>query len=255
VLTWFRELDRILRGDATRLSALREGRVETPTGGLLLLIVFLGAFYGACMGGYAIFNREVPEWRQVLASALKVPALFLLTLLVTYPSLYVFNALVGSRLRLAGLFRLLVAALAVTLAVLASFGPIVAFFSLTTSSYSFMSLFNVLLMAVAGFLGMLFLFRTLHRLTVAAEPPEVLPPEAPVPQQPAGALDRLEQPAGRRVVTVFACWVVLFAIVGAQMSWVLRPFIGDPEQPFSWFRPRSSHFFEAVLRALHRLLS
>ena len=42
-----------------------------------------------------------------------MPALFFLTLVVTFPSLYVFNALVGSRLNLLALFRLLVAALAV----------------------------------------------------------------------------------------------------------------------------------------------
>ena len=33
---------------------------------------------------------------QLVASMLKVPTLFFLTLLVTLPSLYVFNALVGS---------------------------------------------------------------------------------------------------------------------------------------------------------------
>jgi hypothetical protein len=39
------------------------------------------------------------------------------------------------------------------------------------------------------------------------------------------------------------------------MGWVLRPFIGDPNQPFTWFRPRESNFFEAVLNALHTLLT
>ena len=38
---------------------------------------------------------------QLFASAVKVPALFFLTLAVTFPSLYVFNALVGSRLAVA----------------------------------------------------------------------------------------------------------------------------------------------------------
>ena len=60
---------------------------------------------------------------------------------------------------------------------------------------------------------------------------------------------------GRHVKTVFRCWVVLFGLVGAQMGWVLRPFIGDPDRPFTWFRPRESNFFEAVLHALQDLLS
>jgi hypothetical protein len=47
----------------------------------------------------------------------------------------------------------------------------------------------------------------------------------------------------------------VFAIVGAQMSWVLRPFIGDPDLPFQWFRQRDSNFFIDVVRAIGRLLS
>jgi len=42
---------------------------------------------------------------------------------VTVPSLYVFNALVGSRLTVAAVVRLLVATLGVIVAVLASLGP------------------------------------------------------------------------------------------------------------------------------------
>jgi hypothetical protein len=39
------------------------------------------------------------------------------------------------------------------------------------------------------------------------------------------------------------------------MGWVLRPFVGNPGQPFSWLRPRQSNFFEAVINAIHALLS
>ena len=28
--------------------------------------------------------------------------------------------------------------------------------------------------------------------------------------------------------------MVVFGLVGAQMGWVLRPFIGNPNQPFQW---------------------
>jgi len=89
---------------------------------------------------------------QIVATMLKVPALFLLTLLVTGPSLYVFNALVGSRLAFRSMLRLIVAALAVMMALLASIGPIVAFFSFTTTSYPFMVTLNVIVYATAGFL-------------------------------------------------------------------------------------------------------
>lgn len=261
---WIRELDRILRGDATRPSALRRGQVEVPAGGLSVVIVLLGLTYGACMGCFALFKTGGPSWPQLLASAVKVPLLFFLTLLVTFPSLYVFNALVGSRLSLASALRLLIAALGVLLALLASLGPIVAFFSVITTSYSFMVLLNVAVFAVSGSLGLGFLLQTLHRLSLSPPAPVTpTPPSGPedealelVEIEPAGALDRMEnQVLGRHVKTVFRCWVVLFGLVGAQMGWVLRPFIGDPKSPFTWFRPRTSNFFEAVFHALADLLS
>jgi hypothetical protein len=249
--TWLRALDSILRGETTRLSRLQDGQIDIPTGGLTVLIVLLGAFHGTCMGWFALFNREVPEYRQLLASAVKVPALFLLTLLVTFPSLYVFNALVGSRLTFLALYRILIASLSITLAVLASFGPIVAFFSLTTSSYAFMVLLNVATFAVAGMLGLTFLLQTMHRLTLPTGP-GALPPSA----EPAGALDRVEGSIlGKNVRAVFVCWIVVFALVGAQMSWVLRPFIGDPNRDFAWFRPRESHFFESLWRTIVNLFA
>lgn len=262
---WVQAVDNILRGETTRVSRLREGPLDIPGGGLTVLIVLLGAFYGFCMGWLALFNRVWPDNAQVFASMLKVPALFLLTLLVTFPSLYVFNALVGSRLALQTLFRLLIAALAVTLSVLASFGPIVAFFSMTTTSYPFMVLLNVLLFGVAGALGLAFLLQTLHRLTLlshevppaptaAADVPVAEVVKAAVPVEPAGALEHVHGSIlGKNVKAVFFCWVVVFALVGAQMSWILRPFIGNPTQPFEWFRSRESNFFEAIGRTLTSL--
>lgn len=41
-------------------------------------------------------------------------------------------------------------------------------------------------------------------------------------------------------------WVVIYALVGAQMGWLLRPFIGSPDMPFTWFRERSGNVFQAL---------
>jgi hypothetical protein len=180
----------------------------------------------------------------------------------------VFNALVGSRLSLGALLRLLVAALGVMMALLASFGTIVVFFAVSTDSYAFMVLLNVVLFAVAGFLGLGFLLQTLHRLYNAQMTPASVPSVASVPPTPdappppleefpePGALDRLEgQVSSRNVRTVFRIWVLVFGLVGAQMGWVMRPFIGDPSKPFTFFRQRQSNFFEDVMRKTGDLLS
>jgi hypothetical protein len=209
--------------------------------------------------GYARPKGAEPV--QMLASMLKVPLLFYLTLLVTFPSLYVFNALVGSRLGLGTVVRLLVASLGVMVAVLSSLGPIVAFFSVSTASYPFMLLFNVVVYTVAGMLGMAFLLQTLHRMSVVDSQPRLPLSPSPAPESllfddPSGALDPLENRVlSKHVKTVFRLWVIVFALVGAQMGWVLRPFVGNPNAPFTWFRPRSSNFFQAVFQTFQNLFS
>ena len=268
----FRALDGILRGEATRPQLLQEGTFDLPVPGLALVITALAMLYGACMGVSSLIGRwSTPTrylgYEQIMASMAKVPMLFFLTLLITFPSLYVFNALVGSRLTIGALLRLLIAAMSVMLAVLASFGTIVGFFAVSTTSYPFMKLLNVIVFTIAGFMGLAFLLRTLQRLSWAhLEPYIALPligatPEggepATTPPTPAatGAPDRIsDRRSGANVYTIFKIWVIVFGLVGAQMGWVLRPFIGDPDMPFSFFRPRTSNFFEQILHTLSNLL-
>jgi hypothetical protein len=282
MLKWLKELDRILRGDATRMDTLQKADLQIHVPGLAVVILCLAMIYGVCMGFYSLTRPDGPLYLQSFATLLKVPALFFLTLLVTFPSLYVFNALVGSRLNLLTILRLLIAFLAVTLAVLASLGTIVAFFSVSTESYPFMVLLNVLTFALSGFLGLSFLLQTLNRLDVARRHVP-RPPAAPKaieveaenanesgkdddfelvtsvqaePNEDISALDRVgDATLAQKVRTVFTCWMIVFAIVGAQMSWVLRPFIGARSAPFQWFRPRGSNFFEAVFHTLLNLFS
>ena len=305
MLIWLRYLDRVIRGEATRPAALRNGEIEQPVGGLAILGIILGAIYGICMGCYALFQGGHAPLLQVFATTLKVPILFFLTLAVTFPSLYVFNAHVGSRLSVLSVLRLLVISLIVMLTVLASLGPIVAFFAASTTSYPFMLILNVLIFTIAGFLGLRYMLMTLHRLSLAivdsvhtpaftttqlvtpssppvmdfpgsfqtpqsaptVPPASVLPdPNAPTPppvartsvptppKPPSGALDNLAGSLiSKDVRTVFRVWIVVFGLVGAQMAWVLRPFLGSPQHTFSWFRPRESNFFEAILYALSHL--
>lgn len=43
---------------------------------------------------------------------------------------------------------------------------------------------------------------------------------------------------------MLAGWFVLYGVVGAQLSWFLRPFLGAPGQPFELVRGLRSNFFE-----------
>jgi hypothetical protein len=192
----------------------------------------LGAAYGACMGVFALLREGRDGGLQMLASTLKVPLLFLLTLAVTFPSLYVFSALAGSRLGALGTLRVVLVAILVDVAALAGLGPVTAFFASCTTSYAFIKLWNVLVFTVAGVLSLGFLHRTLGRLL-----------------EPA---DHGSRNPAKGIVVV---WSVVYGIVGAQMGWVLRPFIGYPHIGFEWFRQRESNVFENVLETIRALLS
>jgi hypothetical protein len=123
-----------------------------------------------------------------------------------------------------------------------------------------MVLMNVVMFAVAGFLGLNFLLQTLHRLTIA-EVATFIPPPVPAVQDmpseagtPTGALEPIEgRIVSNNVKVVFRIWIIVFGLVGAQMSWVLRPFIGNSKH-FVLFRPRGGNFFESVAQHLGHLL-
>ena len=234
-----RQLDRILRGEPLRDPAA----VTFALGPLVVLNVLLAATYGACLGAFAVLGRDDPEWRQVIASAAKVPLLFVVTLAVTFPSLYVFAALLGSRFRLVDLVRVVAAGTSVIVALLASFGPIVAFFAVSSTSYPFILLLNVAVFAVAGGFGVSYLYRAASH---AIPPPPV---EADEGEEERPRPRRVDDGIGK----VFLVWVTVFGLVGAQTGWILRPFVGSPDLPFTWFRPKQGSFFEGVGKSLESL--
>ena len=228
----------------------------TPARRLASIVLLLGGAYGIAMGLYATLRPAHASFAQLAATVVKVPLLFLLTLAVTYPSLYVVSALLDSRLRHAETLRLLLVSMCANLALLASLGPVTAFFTLSTESYEFMKLLNVLFFAVSGAAGVAFLNRALqavHRTTEDAPAPAAASGEDPEPRRAAVRPRGTERAASAQ--GILRIWVVIYGTVGAQMGWILRPFIGSPEQEFTLFRPRESNFFQAVFRALGRLLS
>lgn len=231
----FKSLDELLRGN--RIGAMTEGErplLEIPLRTFVPLAIGLGATYGFFMGWYRIarfWGTGVGDgYMQTLASMIKVPALFLLTLVVTFPSLYVFSALLGIRQSFHDLLRVLVSAMVVSLAVAASFGPILAFFTLSTESHAFMVVLNVILLGISGFVGVGFLTRAFRRLNT----------QAAVPGDGPG--------------TILLVWTIIYGAVGVQMAWLLRPFIGHPGAPFTWFRERSGNFIVGLFDNLGHLL-
>lgn len=275
---WIGQLDQLLRGEKTKPQSLQGSKLNIHPLGIAMVVGLLAVSYGLCMGSFALArgleagdSASIREGAmQTFASMAKMPLLYASTLCITFPSLYVFSALVGSRLQIGQVLKLLISALAVNLAVLASLGPIVAFFSVSTPSYNFVLLLNVLCCALAGMLGLVFLLQTLYRMT---DPAQAMVVEASIETSevsqtagdagarfeaakavPPGPLKRTPQHIlGRHVRKVFWIWIFVFGLVGTQMGWVLRPFIGSPSKPFTWFRARESNVFEAILGAFQGL--
>lgn len=251
------DIDRLLRGGFTQPADLKVGKISIPIRNLLIAGVALGCTYGVFMGIYGATRPNNATYLQLLATAIKVPLLFLLTLMVCFPSLYVMSALAGSRLMFKATLRLLLAAVAINLALLTSFGPVVGFFTLSTQSYPFMVVLNVMFFGIAGVVGLLFLRKALNH--VFSDPP-VQPagmPSTPAddapPQPPPNPMGhhRKSDPG----LILFRAWLVVYGVVGCQMGWVLRPFVGSPSLEFELFRTRESNFFQGLLNAIQQLFS
>ncbi len=190
---------------------------------LLLVILSLNAIYGLTMGVKS-------GWQFMAASAIKTPLLFLLTLAVCYPVLYVINVLMGSKLSFLRTLALILAALAMTSILLASFALIALFFTLTGANYHFIKILHVAIFAFSGILGMVALWRG---LAASCEQSDLYP---------------------RQAMKVLRIWILIFGFVGVQMAWSMRPFVGEPGLPFQLFRAQEGNFYGAVFQSIKILL-
>jgi len=204
MLTALHRVDDVLRG---RPWAVRGGRPAGRIAQLVLLLVAFGAVYGAVMGGFGgVTGRRI--W-QVVFSGMKVPMLLLGTFALSLPSFFVVNTLLGLRSDFAYAVRALAATQVALTIVLASFAPLTVLWYVSFDSYPAAVLFNTLTFGSASLLAQRVL-RRLYRPLISHD---------------------------RRHRWLLWAWLAMYAFVGIQMAWVLRPFVGDPNMAPSFFRP------------------
>src|SRR4051794_27525033 len=139
------------------------------------------AVYGAVLGS---FHSVL----MALTSAVKLPLLFLVTLAICLPTLYLFNLVFGARLSVRQSLALVMVALTVTAMLAVAFAPISLFFLITAPDYNFFKLLNVVILALSALIGLRFLtggMRVLNDHGLLA--PKATPGEIPVSPAPAGA--------------------------------------------------------------------
>ena len=94
-----------------RLSFFEEVRTQRDLGAKLRSMVLSSLFYLALFGVVLGMSHS---WMQALMSAIKLPMLFLVTLLICLPTLYFFNLLYGSQLTFQQTTTLMMAAVTIT---------------------------------------------------------------------------------------------------------------------------------------------
>ncbi|HKT03868.1 MAG TPA: hypothetical protein VJT31_30425 [Rugosimonospora sp.] len=235
------------------------------------------AVYGIVLGA----SNSFP---QALSSMVKLPLLFLATLAICLPTLYLFNLVFGARLSMAQAIALIMVSITVTSVLTLAFAPISLFFLITAQNYFFIKLLNVAILVLTAIVGLRFLTAGMASLNayqvqrdrvaaVAAAPPLEVAEAAPALETAAvaegnGAVATAVATAIPTKVLVAApprspqstsmtllyIWILLFGFVGTQLAWTLRPFFGDPGHPFALFRHIDGTFYSDILHTISRLL-
>ena len=213
------QADDLLRGrdDAER---------RTNAWHLLAMIAVFGVFYGAVMGTFGGVRGE--RALQLLYSGVKVPLLLLVTFALSLPRFFVLNTLLGVRSDFARVLRALIATQAVLTIILASLAPFTGFWYASSGAYRPAILFNAAMFGVASVAAQ-WLLRRWYAPLIARNPRHRL---------------------------LLRVWLVIYAFVGVQMAWVLRPFVGAPNVPTRFFREGAwGNAYVEVARMLADVLS
>ncbi|HHH50304.1 MAG TPA: hypothetical protein ENK52_04930 [Saprospiraceae bacterium] len=211
-----------------RESYLRKVTEERYSSGIILgqilLMCLFTFFYGLIMGSY----NSLP---QALISGIKLLILFFLTLIVCFPSFYIVQLILGSKVGIKQLAVILLSGFVMTTTVMLAFAPIVLFFQMSGDNYHFLQLLHVFIFVFAGFFGMRLI---LESLKSAFEETGVYP---------------------KIGLIAFRIWVLIFAFVGIQLSWNLRPFLGSKDMKFELFRSETQgNFYSTIFGAFGSML-
>lgn len=191
--------------------------------------------------GSGIYGFTLGLWRaplQATCTALKFPLLVFLTCAGNALLNGMLAQLQGGRLSFRQVSFAILISFAIASVILGCLSPITLFVlynappldsPTAVTGHSVMLLTHVFLIAYAGVTANQRLFKLLEKLT------------------------------GSRATArnVLLGWLAGNLLLGSQLAWVLRPFIGSPHLAVEFFRPDPlrGNFFEAVLHALRHLLS
>lgn len=182
-------------------------RRAPPWRALVVCIAVAGPLYGALMGSYAL-DSGPDRVLMVVYAAVKMPLLILVTSLLCLPGFFVLTTVLGLRDDLHRSLSAILAGQAALVLALASLGPVTRLVYSSGIGHSNAILFNAGMFTVATAFGQLVLWRRYRELVRE----------------------------NRRHLVMLWGWLVAYAFVGVQMGWMLRPFVGTPGAPVTFFR-------------------
>ena len=190
-----------------------------------ILIIFVFTFaYGVVMGSYHSLLQSV-------VAGVKLFLLFAVALVVCFPSFFIVQLILGSKIKLDRMLIIIMSGLLFTSAIMLAFAPIVVFFQLTGDNYHFLQLLHVGIFVFSGFFGMRLV---VEALKYACEKSNIYP---------------------KIGVTIFRIWVIILAFVGIQLAWNMRPFLGSEGMPFELFRSSTKgNFYSTMLHAVGQMM-
>lgn len=226
------ELNALLRGDAKTIADWMTHRSAWRFALHLAMIIFGAGLYGAAMGWWR-------DSQQALFVAIKFPLIILLTVVGNAFINAMLAPLLGLNIPFRQSFLAILMSFAIASAILGAFSPIIAFMVWNApglaskagsgSSYNFILLTHVAVIALAGIMGTARLFQLLRHL------------------------------GGNRAVAfrVLCAWLAINLFLGSQLSWILRPFIGSPGLPVEFLRAAAFHgnFYEAVYHSFQQIFN
>ena len=188
-----------------------------------VLIVCVFAFiYGVVMGSYHSALQSV-------AAGIKMIVLFICTLFICFPSFFVIQQVLGSKMSFRQMMLIVLSGFLLTSAIALSFSPVIIFFQITGNNYHFLQLLHVAIFLFSGFFGMRLM---VNALKFACDKKSIYPQIG---------------------VSVFRIWVIILAFVGIQLAWNLRPFLNDKNEEFKLFRNYEGNFYTAIVYSIQQL--
>ena len=223
-------LRKLCEGFPEGLAGLMKAPSNKSLYSCLILAFFCSSIYGMSVG----------LWRSPLQSfyvAMKFPLLILMTTAGNALINGMLAQVFGTKLTFKESLIAVLMSFTIASIILVSFAPLMIYLvwncppvsdANEAISHNMLLLFNVLAIAFAGTVSNLHLFRLILHLT--------------------GSIHQSRQ--------IIFSWLAVNLLLGSQLSWIMRPFIGDPAGNVEFIRANalSGSFFEAVFHSFSALL-